>query len=422
MFKRGKLYNATIATSILTKNMELAVIFNNETAGFKIRRGQLMTQNSFIQFSKTGIIKPSQGKAASRTLKFLARRDGQCVSKEVFILQEPYIGHVFIQVDRPTFMPGEEVKFRVVAFDDDTKPIEMNNIKVVVEDSEGKVAQTFKLTSETDEHEFKSYGLYENTFKIYNHTRDGRWRISTKINDNDILFAEKYFEVSRKEAPLYEIKLDVPKLVFLKKKFINIDISAVFKFGSFAKGIAKLTFTNQHGDELYEERFILDTKIRKSYGIKEDLRVRFNSNSYLLNVGLEFTDDSVGTTQTLNRQVKILQSVAYEISVTKPYKLKENARFQLNVKVKDSFGLTIMDSGRNEMKIEVVYFKKDGDIISTENSVSYIKNFNAIFRLQTPSETEKLDYKVTYLGSEASEIVLKDTSTLPSLRVYIDNE
>jgi MG2 domain/Macroglobulin domain MG3 len=403
--------------------MELALILHNETAGFKIRRGQLMTHNSFIQFPNTETLKIArQGKALGRKLKFLARRDGQCVSKEVFIIQEPYIGHVFIQVDRPTFMPGEEVKFRVVAFDDDTKPIEMNNIKVVVEDSDGKEVITFKQFSETDQL-FKSYGLYEKTFKVDESVRDGRWRISVKIDDNDNLFAEKYFEVSRKEAPLYEIKLEFPKVMYMKDKEFTVSISSVFKFGSFVKGAAKLNFTNEDGEELYSDRFAVDTKVKKTYHLGDDLQINYISGQeFIVNIFAEYTDNSLGTARNITKKMKILKDLTYEISLAKPHSLRPGFKYQVIVSVKDPFGRTISNSGRNNVKLSASYIKNDGTKMDSNVMAAPIKNSVAEFVLLTSNEVERINLSVKYLESKITEVITKESVFTPSLRIYVNNE
>lgn len=292
----------------MNQNVDVAVTFRDRFAGYKIH--QFSSRHSLIEFPKSEAIKNLfSDKITGSQLKFLARHEGQCVSQEVFIMQAPYIGHVFIQLDRSTYMPGDEVKFRVLAMDNHAKPIDINNIEVMVLDKNGREVFKFDEFSTENEQLFKTFGFYENSFTIDSWISDGTWQISAKIDDNENFYAEKLFEVSQEQSLMYEFRLDVPEEVNIEDEQITVEVSGRYKFGEFAKGYARLKFTNaKNGEELYIDYFMVDTKVRKTYNINEDLGIDFIlGNSFNVAIKAEFCDDATGLPQTLEKQVKFVK-------------------------------------------------------------------------------------------------------------------
>lgn len=215
--------------SPVKKDTDLAVIFKDSNAGFKISTTQTSTTSNLITFNNNAWIRTSTGRVAGSTLKFLGRQEGECVSKEVDILQTPYTAHVFIQLDRPTFMPGEQVKFRVIAFDGETKPIDLSAIEVKIINSVGQEVALFDEFEDDEQELFKKYGLYENIFWLDDNTFEGDWKISAIIDGNEDLSAEKIFTVSKKAAPLYDFTVNLPDVIVLSDIDFTIDIAARYR-------------------------------------------------------------------------------------------------------------------------------------------------------------------------------------------------
>jgi hypothetical protein len=216
--------------------------------------------------------------------------------------------------------------------------------------------------------------------------------------------------------------LDIPQVVFKKDKIINAEIWAKYKFGTPVKGYAKVSFIDQSNNELFSDNFRVDSKMKRTYNIEDDLNIAFIAGRELLiNVTVEFTDDSSKGIRTINKQLKILPDMRYEISLDNPHSLKPGFHHKVIATVRDPYGHIITNSGSNYVKLNTKFIKSKGSAVDELKS-GKIQNSVAEFSLSVPDNVVRIEIKATYLTSSVSTKISKDGSSTPSLRVFIKNQ
>lgn len=423
----NKPYVGFLSTSDFDEDITIAVSFRDEVAGYKIHEGQQSSQNVLVQFvngGKTykGTTKKNKKSVNGHPLNVLVRKDGQCVSNEVLIAHVEQESHVFIQLDKPIYNPMDEVKFRVIVFDGDTKGIGINNINVTIEDATGNLMETYtKLKGE----QFISKGLYENTFSIAEQVNLGYWKISAKINNNARIYAGKNFLVNKIEIPFYELKLNVPEVVYRDDKKFDVEIYGFYRFGEYAKGSAKITVENYQNPSrptvLFSDNIKIDSKVIKTLRIREDLKImHFASPFATLKIDIVFHDDATRTKQHNSKFVKVYQKKEHQIIIKKPFPYTPGLNFKIDVLIKDWNGRTISSS--TTPVIVNCYIKRNGFFATNGVITGYLSNNVASFEIETISEVKEMVLEVKYAQSNQTERIREDIQVTDSLRVFVKPE
>lgn len=402
--------------------------FRNETAGFKIREDQETSQNVMVKFDYGGKITRStknvinkenvKRKQYGHPLDILVGQNGKCLSKQVLIANIPHESHVFIQLDKPIYKPRDEIKFRIIAFDGDTKGIGINNIEVIIRDADGNSLKKF---DQLEKQTFKNKGLYEDTFIIAEEVNLGNWKISAKINNNDEIYGEKYFPVEKVSIPFFEVKIEVPEVAYKTDKKFDVTISGVYRFGEYAKGKAIISVKNYDNpsspSELFTDNINVDAKVTKSLRFLEDLKIRIIHNDYVtLQIVVMYADDATDIKKNSSKLMKVYLKREHQIIIKKHFSYTPGLTFKIDVLIKDSNGLTLTSSAQPvELNYQAVASTKKG------TKVVKLSRGVASFEIETFKNDKAVDIEVKYLQAHKKERIREEAELkiTDSLRVFV---
>ncbi|XP_046398811.1 alpha-2-macroglobulin-like protein 1 isoform X2 [Ischnura elegans] len=177
--------------------------------------------------------------------------------KEIFIDQNPHV--VFIETDKPTYKPGQEVKFRVMTVKHNLSPVKGPIQKIWLENPSGvRMAQWLRVPTEL--------GLAQLTFQLSPEPVLGNWVIKVQRSKNQTLETQT-FEVKEYVLPKFEVTINPPSYVLADTESITWQICAKYSYGKPVKGKLEVLaepivpYWRHHGQEL--------RKVNKKYELNE---------------------------------------------------------------------------------------------------------------------------------------------------------
>lgn len=180
-----------------------------------------------------------------QNFKLMAEVKSEDFSQTVDIFMIPKRYSVFIQTDKPVYKPGDEVKFRILIVDLETKPYQLKKLRIEVLDGLSNVVRVF------DKDALKEFenGVFVNKMDTSTDPITGAWKIRVTSNDiSDVeddkskdVVTEQSFQVKEYALPRFEVIIDTNHDVTQSERFVKLKIYANYTFGEFAAGIVKVT-------------------------------------------------------------------------------------------------------------------------------------------------------------------------------------
>jgi len=141
--------------------------------------------------------------------------------------------YTFIQTDKPIYIPGDTVRFRVVVVDRDLKPYHMNNIKINVVDSLNHTIKEFNDLGEN------FIGVFTGNFNLSTNVSVGIWKIRVVIDLLQQWETYKEFAVQKLTLPPFALHLTAKKHLF-PSSTLKLSYFAKNQGGDFVTGNAEL--------------------------------------------------------------------------------------------------------------------------------------------------------------------------------------
>ncbi|CAH1734421.1 unnamed protein product [Chironomus riparius] len=216
---------------------------------------------------------------------------------------------VFVQTDKSVYKPSDNIKFRVMVLDAETRPYNFDKIDIYVTDGGDN---RIKQYEEVGKNFIK--GVYQNELQLSDLPVMGVWKIHVKINnDQDI---EKTFDVEEYVLPKFEVSIDTVPNVPFKDGVIKATVNAKYTFGKIAKGKATVTAEVESPYGNYRFRTVEPTKkVSKTvevdrkkfveFDLKSELNIRDSKNEHTVKLHASFKDELSSKVATANATVKI---------------------------------------------------------------------------------------------------------------------
>ncbi|XP_070505072.1 CD109 antigen-like isoform X2 [Chironomus tepperi] len=216
---------------------------------------------------------------------------------------------VFVQTDKRVYKPSDNIKFRVMVLDAETRPYNFESIDIYITDGgDNRIKQYDEVEKNFNK------GVYQNELQLSDMPVMGVWKIHVKVNgDQDIV---KSFDVEEYVLPKFELSIDtIPNIPFTDGS-IKATVNAKYTFGKIAKGKATVTADVEYPYRGYRNKISESgQKISKSvdvdgkkfveFDFKEDLKIRDNKSEHTVNLHATFKDDLSGKEATATAKVKI---------------------------------------------------------------------------------------------------------------------
>jgi CD109 antigen len=220
---------------------------------------------------------------------------------------------VFVQTDKSVYKPSDNIKFRVMVLDAETKPYNFESIDIFITDGGDNRIKQYDDVAKN----FKK-GVYQNELQLSDLPVMGTWKIHVKVNgEQDI---EKSFDVEEYVLPKFEVSIDTVPNVPFKDGVIKATVNTKYTFGKIAKGkatvIAEVHTEVESPYRKFHIRFIEPTKkVSKTvdvdgkkfveFSLKDDLNIRDGKNEHTVKLHASFKDRLSGKKATADTYVKI---------------------------------------------------------------------------------------------------------------------
>ncbi|XP_009293270.1 CD109 antigen isoform X2 [Danio rerio] len=233
-------------------------------------------------------------------------------SNSTSMVFSPRCMSIFIQTDKNYYQPGQTVKFRVVSVTPDGKPYS-GRTDIFIRDPRGNMIRQWLAVD-------SFLGVISKELNISQNPPLGSWKITAGVND---VIHERAFTVDYYVLPRFEVKLDVPSVLYCEDTLMGT-VTAKYFYGKPVSGFMDVRFV--HGFNGIEMRYDHTEMIEGSAEITFDMKdfsTRFNDYSYSYYDGyrpIEFIDVNVNITESATGLM--YNSSARVSIVTEKYKLE----------------------------------------------------------------------------------------------------
>ncbi|XP_042342008.1 LOW QUALITY PROTEIN: alpha-2-macroglobulin-like [Plectropomus leopardus] len=151
-------------------------------------------------------------------------------SKEVRkVLIRVYKPMTFIQTDKPLYLPGQTVNFRVVTLDSKLRPAEqLYNIIELEDSNSNRIGQWVNETSNSK--------ILQRSYALNSEAREGVYRITVKM---ELETAHHSFKVEKYVLPKFDVKIDTSSEVSIEQGVIKAEVCATYTYGQPVPGSVK---------------------------------------------------------------------------------------------------------------------------------------------------------------------------------------
>lgn len=316
-----KLFNIVLQGSELTSEAYIAAQFGNVTVFDQIspRTDKLSIMS----------IRPEK-KAPKDKLRLIFYHKNLCSRREEKIYKFIKTFYTFIQLDKPTYKPGDDIKYRIVTLDNYLKPYDPNQIKITLSSPKG--VSTANQDSKIGPDGKISPGVTDNYFKLDSVAEEGNWSISAIIDNNPKFNVSKTFVVQKYVLPLFEVKVTTLKKILKSDDKISVNVEARYSFGEFVVGNATVSIYDVLETDKPRDKWLflqkgesitktVETSENFEFTLKKDLKINtLRSNPHMLQIRVEFKD-KLGSLKKTSEEIYVYNQAGCKISVLnlKPY-------------------------------------------------------------------------------------------------------
>ncbi|XP_051966606.1 alpha-2-macroglobulin-like [Xyrauchen texanus] len=217
----------------------------------------------------------------------------------------------FIQTDKPIYMPGQTVQFRVVTMDTNFVPLDQQYSTVVLQDShQNRIGQWTNISS--------TKWILQRSYELNPEARQGMYTLKAFIGERLITHD---FEVKKYVLPKFEVKVSTPNTVCVDDEDMTIEVCGKYTYGQPVPGKSwmKVCRNPSHyhsGSDIIPLCFIETFEMKKTGCASHTFNASAFMNSTLndqlqnyLEVEVKVTEEGTETIMTKSETV----SLTYEI-------------------------------------------------------------------------------------------------------------
>ncbi|XP_073673662.1 alpha-2-macroglobulin-like isoform X2 [Garra rufa] len=143
------------------------------------------------------------------------------MTEERKVMFKPYHPLTFIQTDKPIYIPGQTVNFRVVTMDTNFAPIDQQYGSIVLEDSkDNRIGQWTNVSS--------TRWILQRSYELNPEAHQGIYRLRASIGDRKI---SHDFEVKKYVLPKFEVTVKRPDKVSVGEEKMLIEVCGKYTYG-----------------------------------------------------------------------------------------------------------------------------------------------------------------------------------------------
>ncbi|XP_063762429.1 alpha-2-macroglobulin-like [Eleginops maclovinus] len=143
-------------------------------------------------------------------------------SKEVRkVMIKSHQPSTFVQTDKPIYLPGQTVKFRVISLDTMMRPAnQWYNIIEIEDANRNRIGQWLNETSDSK--------ILQLSYALNSEAREGSYKVTVSTGSNKIHHS---FKVEKYVLPKFDVKITAPDEVSIDQEEIKAEVCATYTYG-----------------------------------------------------------------------------------------------------------------------------------------------------------------------------------------------
>lgn len=319
---------------------------------------------------------------------------------KIFMVDSKYM--TLIETDKPTYKPGDEVKFRVLVLDSETKPYQGKQVEVKITDSNGNAVSEESESLLTDKDEGWVNWVYQGRLDISDSPPLGSWNINVKVEYSS--FTTKSFEVSEKNPPRFQARIKCKSSILISQDILEVEVLGEYTFKGFVEGNATVSVEVLDNQNLNSNVITkvkqgkVSTNRKFEFSLKNDLKIGKSSR---VRVNLTIEENNTGAKESDSKIVDIFERDIHKIELINDERVfSPGFDFTMRAIVRRFDGE--YETAKNEsvkFAIEMMSIAKN---ITME---AKLDNSEALLIFPVPKSVKKISVTATYKGAKTSKTI-----------------
>ncbi|XP_056612289.1 alpha-2-macroglobulin-like isoform X1 [Triplophysa dalaica] len=264
------------------------------------------------------------------------------MTEERKVMFRHYNPLTFIQTDKPIYIPGQTVHFRVVTMDTNFAPLDQQYSAVVLEDSHGnRIGQWSNVSS--------TRWILQRSYDLNPEAREGSYKLTALVGERMIT---RYFNVKKYVLPKFDVTVKNPTEVSIGEEEMTIEVCGKYTYGQPVLGTSwvKVCRNYLHHVVISDSTpLCLEeiTEIKENGCATHTIRTLhfFNTtlndimhNSFTVNV--KVTEEGTETSMTKSESISLTYEIG-KVTVTGPKTFEHGSVIEGHIKLIDFKGMPI---------------------------------------------------------------------------------
>lgn len=266
----------------------------------------------------------------------------------------------FVQTDKSVYKPSDNIQFRVLVLDGNTRPIDASNVQIFITDGADNRIKQY-------DHPRFNMGVFQNELLLSDLPVMGNWKIHVKVNDEEETI--KVFEVAEYVLPKFEVLIDTNNDIHYNYGNIRATIRAQYTFGKVAKGTATITaevstqysgfsraYTRQQSSRKVSRTLQVDGKNFAEFNLERDFGIRNNDYDRLVHIEAQFKEELSGKEVNASTDVRVHKTEHNLDLIKSNEKFKPGLPYSITAIVKNHDKNTPVTDSFNPVKFHLVFY------------------------------------------------------------------
>ncbi|XP_051522156.1 alpha-2-macroglobulin-like [Myxocyprinus asiaticus] len=276
------------------------------------------------------------------------------MTEEQKVMFRHYHPLTFIQTDKPIYIPGQTVHFRVVTMDKNFVPLDQQYSTVVLEDSQhNRIGQWTNISS--------TRWILQRSYELNPEARQGIYTLKAFIGERVIT---QDFEVKKYVLPKFDITISTPKTVSVDDEEMRIEVCGKYTYGQPVPGKSWMKVC-RNPLSYHSGHHIIPLCFNETFEMKETgcASHTFNVSAFLnstlkdqlqnsLHVEVKVTEEGTETTMTKSETVSLTYETGNVVLTDLPKTFVHGSVIEGKVKLTNFKGKPIHN--------KAVYLLEDG--------------------------------------------------------------
>ncbi|XP_055007243.1 LOW QUALITY PROTEIN: pregnancy zone protein-like [Boleophthalmus pectinirostris] len=335
----------------------------------------------------------------------------------------------FIQTDKPLYLPGQTVHFRVVTLDSKLRPANGSYELVEMKDYRGnRVAQWLEQSS--------SGRILQLTFDLDPHAVEGTYSVSVKVKGQRHPVTPHTFVVEKYVLPKFSVEVEAPDEVSIALEELSFKVCTKYTFGQSVPGQVEVSVCR----DFEPQRYILSPKVNPPVCHKEVQEVpkdgcasfsiptsQFKNISRLeaaYSINAMMIEEGTDLKQSVTQKIKISYEIGKVEFVNPPNRYNPGEVLELQVKVVHYNNTPVSHTEvhlitEDDDELQKLKTDQDGHVTFSFNTSSYSDSVGLMASLYEHDRHSHLEphFSTAFLQLQEIKPVSLHTRTTSSLEV-----